>query len=191
MKMDQEQIDKLSDEELVVLALSDQENFLYLVNRYEKILLSYIHKISNIAYEEAEDILQEVFIKIYINLNGFDKNLKFSSWAYRITHNEVISNFRKKNIRPQNIDWDFDDNILNNISSDFDINQQLDNKYLRSNIIKTLNSMDIKYREVLILKYIEGRDYKEISDILKKPNGTVGTLINRAKKKFQKLYQEK
>lgn len=189
--MDRQKIEKLSDEELVKLSLEDQENFLYLLNRYKNRLLAYIKRIANFSHEEAEDILQEVFIKIYRNLNGFDKNLKFSSWAYRIAHNEVINNYRKSKARPQNIYWDFDDNILNNISSDFDINQQVDNQYLRERIIKILNEMDIKYREVLILKYIEGRDYREISDILKKPSGTVGTLINRAKKKFQALYKDK
>lgn len=188
--MDKDDIVKLSDEELVKMTLSNQDNFLYIVNRYEKRLISYIHKISNISFEEAEDILQEVFIKIYRNLNGFDNKLKFSSWVYRITHNEVISNFRKTKSRPQNIDWDVDDNILNNISSDLDIDKDIDNKYLRKNILQTLNSLDIKYKEVLILKYIEQRDYKEISDILKKPSGTVGTLINRAKKKFIENYKD-
>jgi len=50
--------------------------------------------------------------------------------------------------------------------------------------------MDIKYREVLILKFIEEKNYKEISDIIKKPQGTVATLINRAKKQFKDIAKE-
>ena len=51
--------------------------------------------------EDREDTLQDIFIKIYKNLNGFDTNLSFSSWVYRIAHNEAISAYRKKNVRPE------------------------------------------------------------------------------------------
>ncbi|MDD5290768.1 MAG: RNA polymerase sigma factor [Patescibacteria group bacterium] len=174
-----------TDEELVSLALADQDNFLYLMRRYEGKLLAYILRISSFSHDEAEDILQEVFIKIYENLNDFDTSLKFSSWAYRITHNQVISHYRKAKVRPQNLPMDINDKILANLSSDLDIEKRVEISYLRKAIENVLANLDIKYREVLVLKFLEERSYQEISDILKKPMGTVATLINRAKREFK------
>jgi RNA polymerase sigma-70 factor, ECF subfamily len=177
--------DNLSDESLVKLTIEDQENFLYLIKRYEAKLTRYIKRIAGLSKEDTEDILQDVFIKTYQNINSFDKDLKFSSWIYRIAHNEVIDNYRKKQTRPQEMTFDTE-NILNNLVGEIDISKDIDNKYLQKNISQVLNSLDLKYREVLILKFLEEKEYKEISDILKKPMGTVATLISRAKQQFVK-----
>jgi len=174
-----------TDEEIAVLTLQDRNFFLCLIKRYEDKLLRYILRISNFSKEEAEDNLQEIFIKIYTNLNDFDQSLKFSSWVYRITHNQVISHYRKKQSRPNDAVLDVDVDILNQIASNLDLNKEADLEYLKKNIYKILNNLDVKYREVLILKFLEDKDYKEISDIIKKPMGTVATLINRAKQKFK------
>jgi len=174
-----------TDEELVALSLEDQGYFWCLIKRYEAKLMRYIIRISGVSKEEAEDILQEVFIKIYQNLNSFDSGLRFSSWVYRITHNQVISNYRKLQARPQNVNWELNEEMLNNIASDLNIEREVNNQYLRENIKKVLNNLDKKYREILILRFFEEKTYEEISDILKKPMGTIATLINRAKKHFK------
>ncbi len=179
-----------TDEELVILTLKDQDNFLYLMKRYEKKLLRYIIRISNLDKDEAEDILQEVFIRIYQNLNDFDLDLKFSSWIYRITHNQVISNYRKIKARPEVIVLDKDNGFLENLASDLDLAQEMNVKDIKNEVYATLIKLDIKYREVLILRFLEDKDYKEISDILKKPIGTIATLINRAKKQFKQEYEK-
>ena len=93
--------DNTTDEQLLELAKTNEQAFACLVDRYEKKLLSYIMRISNVNLQEAEDILQDAFIKAYTNINDFDSKLKFSSWMYRITHNEVISAYRKRKARPQ------------------------------------------------------------------------------------------
>lgn len=187
--LDLETKDKLSDEELVKLTIQNQENFLYLINRYQNKLIRYIRRISGLGLEDGEDLLQEVFIKIYQNINSFDKDLKFSSWAYRIAHNEVIDNYRKKQARPQEMTYD-SEQILNNIAAEFNLDKDVDHKYLQANINQVLNNLDIKYKEVLVLKFLEEKEYKEISDILKKPMGTVATLISRAKQQFLKKLEE-
>ncbi len=177
------------DEDLVFLILKNQDYFLCLVKKYENKLFNYIRRISNFKKEEIEDILQDIFIKVYKNLNNFDQGLKFSSWIYRIAHNQVISNFRKIKSRPQLV-WDEDENILRNISSEFSIEENIDQVLFQKNINNILNKLDNKYREILILKFLEEKNYKEISDILKKPMGTVATLINRAKKQFLVKFKE-
>ncbi len=179
-----------TDEELVSLALQNQDNFLYLMQRYQQRLLSYIHRISNVSHEEAEDILQEVFIKVYRNLNEFDDSLKFSSWIYRITHNQVISEYRKHKARPEIVTWETKDEFINNIVSDFDITQEVELDYLRKKIDSIFRQLKDEYREILILRFFEDKSYEEISDILKKPLGTVATLINRAKKQFKEILAE-
>jgi RNA polymerase sigma-70 factor, ECF subfamily len=179
-------IDK-SDEELVALTLQDQEYFLVLMNRYEKKLMSYIIRISGMKYEDAEDILQDVFVKIYYNLNNFDPKLKFSSWIYRIAHNQTISEFRKRKARPVQY---FQEEDLVRFVDNFEIDKSIDNILLRESMEKIFSKMDKKYRDVLVLKFLEEKDYNEISDILKKPVGTIGTLINRGKKKFKKEFDK-
>ncbi|MDD5489902.1 MAG: sigma-70 family RNA polymerase sigma factor, partial [Candidatus Moranbacteria bacterium] len=77
-----------TDEEMVALTLKNQDYFACLVERYEPKLMRYIRRISAATQEDAEDLLQDVFVKVYRNLNDFDQKLKFSSWIYRIAHNQ-------------------------------------------------------------------------------------------------------
>lgn len=174
-----------TDVDLVNLTLANQEYFLCLMEKYKAPLLRYIRRISNFDPDTSEDILQDVFIKIYQNLNDFDTSLKFSSWTYRITHNQVISYYRKTKVRPQTVTIDDDKNLLNKLISNLDIEKDVNNIINQRLILNILSKIDIKYREVLILKFLEDKSYQEISDIIKKPLGTIATLINRAKKKFR------
>jgi RNA polymerase sigma-70 factor, ECF subfamily len=176
-----------TDEQLVKLSLKDQEYFGYLVERYQDKLARYVNRITAISKEEIEDILQEVFIKVYENLNDFDTSLKFSSWIYRITHNQVISQYRKKQARPQKISLDCDLDYFKNLASEVDIAQELSQEERAEEVEKLLNKLDFQYKEILILKYFERKSYTEISDILKKPVNTVGTLLYRARKQFKDI----
>ena len=179
-----------TDEELVALSLQNRDFFAYIVDRYEEKLFRYIKRITNLRKDDLPDILQDVFIKVYQNLNDYDSNLSFSSWIYRIAHNQVIDNYRKNKSRPQGNYIDVDDQVLENIVNDFDFIKDIDLKYLKVHIQEILEKLDEKYREILILKFFEQKDYKEISDILKKPMGTVATLINRAKKQFKEEFEK-
>ena len=174
--------DKKTDEELVALTLEDAGYFACLVDRYTAPLLRYIHRITNVSEDDAEDILQDTFIKLYENLNGFDGDLKFSSWMYRITHNQVISAHRRLKARPEGNLIDIEDTVLHNIMSDIDIVEEVDAKYLSKHVSEALGKINKKYREVLVLRFFEEKNYREISDILRVPEGTVATHINRAKK---------
>ena len=85
-----------SDKQLVRRSLENPDEFLYLMKRCEKKLLRYIRRISTVRHEEAEDLLQNIFLKTYRNLNAFDQTLKFRNWAFRITHNAALNYVRKK-----------------------------------------------------------------------------------------------
>ena len=180
-----------TDEELVALTLENPQVYAFLVERFEEKLLRYIMRISRSTKEDGEDLLQEVFLSAYKNLNDFDQDLKFSSWIYRITHNKVISHFRKVTARPKTTTYEGDSHLLNILASQEDIAQDLERKYTAQEIRDTLEKLDERYREVLVLKFLEEKDYKEITDILEKPMGTVATLISRAKNQFkEKMLEE-
>lgn len=177
-----EQIKEKTDQELVALALENKDLFLYIVMRYEQALLRYIKRLGNFNHEDASDILQESFIKIYRNLNAYNPDLKFSSWAYRICHNHTISHFRKASTKPVNY---LDPQDFSQMKSSLNLHEETA-KNLDANLIEEkIYQLKPKYRDVIILRFLEEKDYQEISDILKKPIGTISTLINRAKKKLQ------
>ncbi len=182
-----EDCDGKSDNELVKLSLDNSDHFLCLTRRYESKLLHYIMRISRLEREDAEDILQDVFIKTYYNLNEFDSELKFSSWIYRISHNQTVSEIRKKSIRPT-ISLEKED--IDRFEDAFDIVKDIDNSIDRQKINEALSMLDEKYREVLILRFLDEKDYVEIADILKKPTSTVGNLIARGKILFKEKYEK-
>ncbi len=174
----------ISDEELVKKSLQNIDYFACIYERYEQKLIRYILRISSFSVEEAEDILQEAFIKAWRNLNEFNKDLKFSSWIYRIVRNTTITEWKKTKSKGRDKKQDIDEELFRNIPSLLNTEKEADQKFDNKNIGKILQLMPEKYREVLILKFLEEKNYQEISDILKKPNGTIATLINRAKKSF-------
>jgi len=181
-----DEIEALRDEELVVLTLKNQDNFALIINRYKGKLFNYIRRITSIRDEDAEDLLQDIFLKVYLNLNDFDTDLKFSSWIYAIAHNQVISQHRRLNVRAEGHSTNLEDENARKLASNVNIEKELDNLYLKDNVAKVLYALPEKYREVLVLKFLEEKNYQEISDILKKPVGTVGSLMNKAKSEFKK-----
>ena len=102
----------LSDNDVISKSREDIKYFACLYDRYDQRLIRYILKISQASYEEAGDIFQESFIKIWINLNEFDNNLKLSSWIYRIVHNETVSFCRKKKSFGKNNNLRIDESII-------------------------------------------------------------------------------
>lgn len=179
------EINQKTDNELVVASILSRDAFLYIVNRYEKPLTSYIKRLTSVDDDELKDILQEVFIKTYLNLNDFNSDLKFSSWIYRIAHNHVISCYRKLKARPEGHSMSIDEDGAKHLASGIDIIINTDISLAREAIGKILSAIDKKYREVLVLKFLEEKNYQEISDIMKKPAGTVASTINRAKAAFK------
>lgn len=176
-----------TDEELVLLTKKNTRYYSCLINRYEEKIKRYILRLSGAEKETLEDILQEIFLKVYINLNSFNQELKFSSWLYRIAHNETISHWRRNKVLKYN-STSFDElDFLKNILGDGkNMEDQVYWKIDGEKAVRALENLDGKYRDILILAFLEDKSYQEISEILKKPIGTVGTLISRAKKRLAK-----
>ena len=181
-----ENFEKMSDNDLIAAALTNRHDFVFLVERYQKRLLRYILRLTNVSNEEAEDILQNIFIKTYLNLNDFDDSQKFSSWLYRISHNEVIDNYRRFKSRPQVLNVDINDSQIKEMAAEVDILEEISRLEINEKIKIAISKLDIIYQEVLILKFIEEKEYKEIAFIIKKPLGTVASRINKAKLELKK-----
>ena len=172
----------LTDYEIIQKIKKNPDNFGLIIDRYEKKLHNCIMRSTDITNEEADDLLQEIFIKVYKNILEVSENLSFSSCIYRITHNHLIDYFRKNSkIEKVSLDDESYSFLINNIKSDFDPKLDLDKKEIKEIVQKALSKIRKEYREILVLKFIEDKSYDEISDILRIPTGTVGTLINRAK----------
>ncbi len=179
--------DELSDLEIIRKALVAVDYFSCLYDRYEKQLMRYVRRVAFATDEEAADILQDAFIKIWRNLHAYDPNLKLSSWLYRIVHNEAISFARRKKSFGKDLRISWDDNLVAQRPDDTDPDAADLLEYRDKLTHQTLAQLPEPYREVLVLKFLENMGYEEISDILKIPEGTVATRINRAKKAFRKI----
>ncbi len=178
-----------TDAELIELSRRDPEMFGLLMERYRGPLFHYIRRIGKFADEDTEDLLQEVFIKMYRKLNEYTEVLKFSSWAYRIAHNHIIDHFRKLNARPKSDMLD-DAEWGRLIAGSVDIEKELVNADCMEKIKAGIRDLPIRYREVLILRFIEEKEYEEIMDILQKPKGSVATLIARGRKILLKRMED-
>lgn len=174
------------DEEIIEkIKTGKSEEYSRLVKRYEEKLKRYVYRLIN-RKEEVDDIVQNVFIKVYVNLPLFDKRLTFSSWIYRIAHNETIntlsSTFLQKFVSIT--DWF-------SFGKDDSIEDQIDDEIMKKKLKLCIDQLDIKYKEPLVLFYYEEKTYEEISDILRIPIKTIGVLIHRAKLHIKKLCNEK
>ena len=173
---------EMTDEELVIkIRKGDGTLFDELVKRYEQKLLRYVNYLTS-GNDIANDVVQDTFIKVYINLNSFKTDLKFSSWIYRIAHNETMNRLRKYNFRMFQLDADFVDRF---VQAPENVETQLEREETSKNVTKALNNLPLKYKVPLVLYYMEDKSYDEIGDILKVSTGTVGTLINRGKKRLK------
>lgn len=173
---------KLKDEQIVeIVRIKDKEAYREIVLRYQNKLLRYALSLVQDKFK-AQEAVHESFIKAYINLNGFNLKMKFSSWIYRIVHNQVMNTLSKnKRELPlfDNVDFDSGENLELDLSK----------KEIKERVNKCIDKISIMYSEPLLLYYIEEKSYEEISDILRLPIGTVGTRINRAKVTMKKICQ--
>lgn len=179
---------KYSDEQLVLYVRStDQEAYREVIVRYQEKLLRYARGIV-IDEQVAMDVVQNTLIKAFKNLNGFDTKRKFSSWIYRIAHNEAINeiNKGKRLISLEGNSW-----LSDRITSEEDIEEEYTKEEVSEMMKESLEKIDLKYREPLVLYYLEGKDYNEVGEILRMPVGTVGTRINRGKKLLKEVYEQK
>lgn len=158
-----------------------------LVERYESKLTRYARRFL-FGNHDAEDLVQEVFIKAYTNIQSFDANRSFNSWIYRIAHNEFINAIKKKGREPLSF---FDpDTLFPHPTDPHQADHEVQENELKAMLDKCLDQLHPKYREPLVLYYYEDLDYNSIADILHIPSSTVGVRLNRGKQQLQDIYKQ-
>jgi RNA polymerase sigma-70 factor (ECF subfamily) len=182
-----EEIQTKSDSEIVALCLTNIDFFAVLIDRYEAKLSHYIRRKAILSKEDAEDLLQNVFTKVYVNLPAYNKELSFSAWIYRIAHNETIDWYRKTKSRTHVYIDSEDEGLLETLSSSLNTEAEVSLHHDMEKLKQAIDKLDEKYKEPIILRFLEEKEYQEISDILRVPIGTVSTYVARGKKQLIQL----
>lgn len=178
--------EEMTDNDIIALVQGgNSEYFDCIIDRYNQKLFLYVMRFVCNA-EEARDLVQNVFVKTLNNIESFDIEKKFSSWIYRIAHNEAMNWFAKNDQRKM-VSIDDINNVKDYLDTADASNTALEEWFqieLRDSLADALEKMPRHYAEVLRMKYFEDRSYKEMSEILGKPTSSVGTLLRRAKKRL-------
>ncbi len=156
-----------------------------IIARYEQKLFVYVMGFVKNA-DEARDIVQNVFIKTLNHIDSCDTSKKFSSWIYRIAHNETMNWFaRNKNKKTVSIEeLHTSKEHLTIADAGSTALEEWFHIELCDELSDALEQLPEQYRNVLRMKYFEDKSYKEMSDIIGKPTSSVGTLLRRAKKRL-------
>jgi RNA polymerase sigma-70 factor (ECF subfamily) len=177
--------EQLDDRTLVERILGgDRDLFTTLVSRYEKRLINYVYRITH-RYEEAHDLAQDIFVKVYLALDRYDPKYQFSTWLFRIAQNSAIDALRKKSIaevplarptdeEPAGKEREFADDGISPYRA-------LKNKQLSAAIDKAVESLPADYRELIQLRHFAELSYEEIASMKKLPLGTVKNKLFRAR----------
>lgn len=174
-----------TDEALVAyVQQGDRNAFGVLVERYEARLMRYGRKFLS-RHEDVEDLVQDAFVSAYQNIQSFDTSARFSPWMYRIAHNAFVNFLRKQQRMPLLIDFD---TMVSHPVYDDPAESEREQEEMRRALEKGLSALAPKYREVLVLHYLEDMAYKDIAQVLQVPVGTVGIRIKRAKDSLKKMY---
>ncbi|MCX6790454.1 MAG: RNA polymerase sigma factor [Candidatus Kaiserbacteria bacterium] len=178
-----------TDEELATLVQGNNEGaFGVLMNRYQPKLLRYGRKFLRDS-APIEDVVQEVFIKAYQNIQSFDTSRSFSPWIYRIAHNLFANSLRYTSRHPLTfVDLDM---FSAHTAYEIDPGEEEEREQMKELLTQGLESLTPLYQEVIILYYLEDLSYQDIAEILRVPLGTVGIRLHRAREALKKYVERK
>ena len=175
--------EQLDDRALVARILGgDRDRFTELVKRYEKRVINYVYRITH-HYEEAHDLAQEIFVKVYLALDRYDPKYQFSTWLFRIAQNASIDVLRKKSIAEVPLTRPGDDDSKEREFADTGVSpyRALKNKQLSAAIDGAVRKLPADYRELIQLRHFAELSYEEIASMKKLPLGTVKNKLFRAR----------
>ena len=177
----------ITDELLVKRVIAgDVDAYGQIMERYEPKLMRYAVTLTG-NYDIAPDIVQETFIKVYQNLQSYNPKYKFSSWIYRIAHNQAINSIKREKHFDRHVDID----QMAELTEDFLAADYIDASFMRSDVLACLSVLQTKQREILLLFFFEQMKYSEIADVLRIPTSTVGVRLSRAKSALRKICEQK
>lgn len=156
----------------------------------------YKDKIFHLAYrmtgsrQEAEDIVQETFMRVYANLDKYDSRWKFSTWIFRIGNNLCIDRLRKRrptwSLDAENPDADGVDGYAMLPTNDASPEDRMVLSEMQKNVRNAIAQLPDKYRSVVVLRYLQDLSLNEIADILELPVSTVKTRLHRGRESLRR-----
>lgn len=186
---------EITDAALTRLALGgDNAAFERLVQRYTTPLLSFIYRFLG-DHDLALDVLQHVFIQLYIMLPTLRTDKPLKSWLFQVAHNRCLDEVRRKHaipfsqLEPGNEDEEL--SLLFAIPDPHPLPEEMAERYdLRQSILQAINTLPPKYRSVVMLRYLRELSFLEIGKTLHMPEATAKTYFQRAKVQLRGVLQQ-
>lgn len=170
------------DRRLVELALAgDHTAFEYLFTRYREAILRLFMQRQTGA-DDADDLLQETFIKVYINLHRYDASYTFGQWVYTIARNTFVDYCRRRQE-----DMPIDERFSAPASPAPNPEERVINLQQRTQIERYLDRLTPRYRQLIVMRFFDEYSYEEIAAKLALPLGTVKTQIHRARERMCRM----
>ena len=193
--LERQTLHELDDAHVVQRHLSgDGQAFGTLVDRYQGRLLNFVNRTIG-DRERAEDLVQEVFIRVYRHLHRFDQTKKFSTWIYTIASNLAKNELRNRSRNPlvffQAIkkSWEADHRPLQFEDTTARPDDLYRKRFLKDAVDQCVGQLPEHHRVVFVLRELEGKSYEEIADITGCNLGTVKSRLNRARNSFAQLIE--
>lgn len=159
----------------------DKRAFESLVNTFQPMVFRLAFRMLNGDMDEAKDMVQEVFLKVWVSIPSYNSSFRFSTWLYKITNNACLDRLRVYKQRREDKRMDWEDALLR-LSSGEDIESELINKDLRKIILHLMESLPSKQKIVFILSDIEELDVSEIVKITSLSPGKIKSNLYLARK---------
>ena len=186
---------ELEDTALVNAYLAGEtRSFDVLVERYQARLLNFVYRIVG-DRERAEDLVQEVFVRVYRHLGRFDRSKKFSTWIYTIASNLAKNELRNRSRNPLVLftsmtnGWEDEERPLEFEDPSSRPDDMFRKRHVRELVESSVAQLPTHHREVFVLREIEGRSYEEIAEITHCNLGTVKSRLNRARNSFAEIIE--
>jgi len=159
-----------------------------LIDTYSKKIFNMAYQFSG-KYEEAEDVTQEIFLKLHYSLSKYDFNKNFIAWLLSLTRNYLIDQYRKTKWKNKTRD-EFNEYYLASFKG-MGPEESILKEETRKFIWEGFNNLSSEMRMAVILRDIQGKKYKEIAEIMSLPLGTVKSRVNRGRLQLARILKEK
>lgn len=181
-------MEHLSDSEILAMFRnSEQKNYAFtlLVNKYQKRIYFFVRRML-IIHEDADDVVQNVFIKVWKNLDGYRGDSSLFTWIYRISVNESNTYLRNRRLRNLFTFQSFDEEMLKDIQDDF----HFDGDDIQRKLRKAIVLLPRKQQMVFNMRYFEDLSYEQIAQILGTSIGALKASYHIAAKKVEQFVLE-
>jgi len=186
---------RAEDSLLIKRALGgDQKAFHKLRMKYYDAIFKLVNRMVH-NRQEVEDLTQEAFIKAFTSLDRFDNQYSFSTWLYKIATNNSIDYIRKKKLQTFSInkpvESEENDYSFELPDTEPEPDQELISSQRKKMLDEAMNSLPPKYRQVILMRHVDEKEYQEIAKALKLPLGTIKAHIFRARELLYKQLRDK